>query len=347
MARRVGDRATLAYTLDGTYAALSLPEGMPGWVDTTEEMTRLAEEAGDREQLYAGRVHALGASMVLGDLQAVAAELRLLTDLAEELRQPAQTWSMAIARGMLAAFAGRNEEADQLMQQVAEAGPGVHGLDATFYYALNLQQWAVRRAQGRLAEIGESVKGFVEENRTWPLVRCTLASMLSELGQEEQAARARPTGDRRFRRGSPRYRLVLRIEPAGGGLRRPRRHNAGGASVRAPGTASRLQRHRHPEVALGCASRYLGLLATTLSRWDQASRHFEDAIAMNRRMGAAPWIAHTQADYARMLRTRDGPGDAEKAAELTHEALTIYRRLGMESWATKVAETGDSLPTRR
>jgi hypothetical protein len=33
----------------------------------------------------------------------------------------------------------------------------------------------------------------------------------------------------------------------------------------------------------GALSRYLGALATTLERWDDAARHFEDAIAMNAR----------------------------------------------------------------
>jgi uncharacterized protein HemY len=82
---------------------------------------------------------------------------------------------------------------------------------------------------------------------------------------------------------------------------------------------------------LGSASRYLGILAATLTRWDDASRHFEQAIAMNTRMGAAPWVAHTQADYARMLCARDGPGDTQKVTELRREALVVYRRLGMES----------------
>ena len=65
----------------------------------------------------------------------------------------------------------------------------------------------------------------------------------------------------------------------------------------------------HPEGIRGSVSRYLGMLAATLERWDDAAGHFEDALAMNERMGARPWLAHTQHDYARMLLVRDGPGD--------------------------------------
>jgi tetratricopeptide (TPR) repeat protein len=51
----------------------------------------------------------------------------------------------------------------------------------------------------------------------------------------------------------------------------------------------------------GAVSRYLGRLAATMERWEDAARHFEDALAMNTRMGARPWLAHTQHEYATML----------------------------------------------
>ena len=79
----------------------------------------------------------------------------------------------------------------------------------------------------------------------------------------------------------------------------------------------------------GALSRYLGALATTLERWDEAAQHFEDALAMNTRMEARLWLAHTQYQYAAMLLTRDQPGDGEKARELLRAALATARELGM------------------
>lgn len=87
------------------------------------------------------------------------------------------------------------------------------------------------------------------------------------------------------------------------------------------------------EVALGSVERYLGILASTTSRWTEAARHFEDALAMNESMGARPWLAHTQHDYARMLLDHGSPGDRERAYQLLDQALAIYRELGMESYA--------------
>ena len=82
----------------------------------------------------------------------------------------------------------------------------------------------------------------------------------------------------------------------------------------------------------GSISRYLGLLAATMRQWSDAERHFEDALTMNQRMGARPWVARTQEDYAHLLRARHAPGDRERAEELLDQALATYKELGMESY---------------
>lgn len=86
---------------------------------------------------------------------------------------------------------------------------------------------------------------------------------------------------------------------------------------------------------MGSASRYLGLLAATMKRWDDAERHFEDALEMNSRMGARPWVAHTRHDYADMLLTRDELGDREKALELVSKALDAAQEMGMKPLVEK------------
>jgi uncharacterized protein HemY len=88
----------------------------------------------------------------------------------------------------------------------------------------------------------------------------------------------------------------------------------------------------------GSVARYLGILAATLKRWQEAERHFEDAVAMNAQMGARPWLAHTHTDYARMLLARGHPDDRERALKLIRSALTTYRELGMPSEADKASE---------
>ena len=67
-----------------------------------------------------------------------------------------------------------------------------------------------------------------------------------------------------------------------------------------------------------------------LERWEDAEAHFEAALAMNARMRARPWLAHTQRDYAAMLRDRARPHELERAQSLLADAQRTYRELGME-----------------
>src|SRR3970040_1004060 len=52
-------------------------------------------------------------------------------------------------------------------------------------------------------------------------------------------------------------------------------------------------------------------------------------------MGAQPWVARTQHDYAGMLLRRDKPGDREKALALLTEALDTAQERGMKALVEK------------
>jgi class 3 adenylate cyclase len=80
----------------------------------------------------------------------------------------------------------------------------------------------------------------------------------------------------------------------------------------------------------GPVERYLGQLAATLGRYEDAARHFEAAIDFDRRLGARPLLARAQIDHARMLLERAAPGDRERALRLANEALGIAHALGMQ-----------------
>jgi len=90
--------------------------------------------------------------------------------------------------------------------------------------------------------------------------------------------------------------------------------------------------------SFGAGSRFLGQLAATMGRWQEAESHFDQGLAMNARMGAKPWLAHTQFQYARMLVARPVHGDAERARILLDHARTIARQLGMRSLETRISE---------
>jgi len=89
--------------------------------------------------------------------------------------------------------------------------------------------------------------------------------------------------------------------------------------------------------SLGAVSRYLGLLSTTMARWDDAAQYFENALEMNERMGARPLVARTQFDHGRMLLSRGKPQDRHRARALIQKALATAQELGMKSLAKKAA----------
>jgi tetratricopeptide (TPR) repeat protein len=95
-----------------------------------------------------------------------------------------------------------------------------------------------------------------------------------------------------------------------------------------------------PELCGGSVSRVLGILAATMSRWEDAARHFEDALEMNAEMGARPWLAHTRYDYGVMLMARGERGDRRRARELLEAANAAARELGMSALTEKAAALG-------
>jgi tetratricopeptide (TPR) repeat protein len=66
-------------------------------------------------------------------------------------------------------------------------------------------------------------------------------------------------------------------------------------------------------IGVGSIDRFLGILATTLGRWDDAECHFESALEMNERVRSLPYNVFTEQEYGAMLLKRDGPGDREKS----------------------------------
>jgi tetratricopeptide (TPR) repeat protein len=89
-------------------------------------------------------------------------------------------------------------------------------------------------------------------------------------------------------------------------------------------------------IRIGFVSRYLGVLAAALSRFDEATLFLQEAAEASDRIGALPWSAHAKADHARVLLARDAPGDREAADGLLRGALATYQELGMTVAAGKV-----------
>jgi DNA-binding SARP family transcriptional activator/tetratricopeptide (TPR) repeat protein len=336
LARRLDDRATLAWALEARSVVLWGPDNVDELLVLSDEIVTLADAAGECEQ--AVNAHAMRSEVLLalGELPAARADLEAAARLAQELRLPSQRWHVAVHQIGLALLAGRFPEAQQLIERANRFGERAHRAEAT--WCAVVQRFPLLLEQGGLEEIRPALEALAAERPDETLLRCLLARLECELGHETQA---RATLELLARDGfaaltkdlSWLLAIALLAEVA--------------ALVGDAQRAALLYELLGPYASLvagsphcftvGSASRYLGLLASVLSRPDEAVRHLEDAAAMNEKIAARPWHAHTKADHARVLLARDASGDRERAGDLLRDALSTYQELGMTASAGKVS----------
>jgi DNA-binding NarL/FixJ family response regulator len=96
---------------------------------------------------------------------------------------------------------------------------------------------------------------------------------------------------------------------------------------------------------VAAADMLLGLLAATLKRWDAAEQHYQAALALNRRQGARPALAHTRHHFATLLLARNRAGDRVEAASLLAAAAEDSAALGMRALAQRVGALQAQLAT--
>jgi class 3 adenylate cyclase/tetratricopeptide (TPR) repeat protein len=86
-----------------------------------------------------------------------------------------------------------------------------------------------------------------------------------------------------------------------------------------------------------------GMLARAAGRWDEATRCFEEAAALDRRY-ELPWDeARAQHEWAGVHLARGGPGDREQARDHLGQALTLFERIGARRDVEQVREALDRL----
>ncbi|TMB70379.1 MAG: hypothetical protein E6J43_02095 [Chloroflexi bacterium] len=330
MARRLGDPVTLAHVLISRHYSVGGPEAIEDRAAVYSEILRLAEQSRDKELALVGMALRIVNLVEIGDTAAADAEIEAFAALAEELRIPQHLWWAAIFRTMRTLMAGRFNEVETQAQDALILGQTSQIFDAAQTYGV--QFGILRREQGRVEEIEPAFRGFVETYGSVPQWRIGLAYIYSSLGREEDA---RAQFEFMLSGGLDKIPedllwmgsisllsevcAFLGDAPRAAELYRLPRPHAGRCVVIANAVAS-----------YGSASRFLGLLATTMHRWEHAECHFEDALVMNARIDSPPWVAWTQYQYAQMLARRGDPVGRTQAGQLLTRALMTARELGMK-----------------
>ena len=336
LARRAGSPAALAFALDGRLAAMDAPDMAAECISLARELRNVADRIGDRERLVNALDHERTRLVMTGKVREAEAALEQEGHLYDDLRQPAQLWQHHSSRAMFALAAGRMTDAEQLISLAFVFGE--RSLPSVAIPVYRLQRYALRDFQGRLEEVAPAIRSLVAEYPTRPVFRCALAYVQARLGHLPEAMRTFENLAQDGFSGLPfdqewLYGMSMLAETAW--LLRDPVSAAALYRLLAPWAAYAAA--DHPEGFRGSISRYLGLLATMTRSWSDAELHYEDAIAADTRMGARPWLAHTERDYARMLHARNGSEDRERALALLEDARRTYRELGMVSHEASTA----------
>ncbi len=328
IARRIGKPGVLAYALSGRHWSLGAAERLEERLPTSRELLAVSMRAGLKDFQSDGHASLHFDLLEKGDAAGARAQLEGYVALAKQTREPAALWLSVVYQGLWAILEGRFEDAERLANAALELARRFEHGGGPMFHAIQISR--VRAEQGRLAEMIPVIEAIAKSSPilSW---RARLAQLYAEFGREEDARRefeqlaaddfaSIPVDTTRL------LTLVYVVEAC--------------ALLRDAKRAEVLYRLLLPyakrnvvvvnAAVNGSVERYLGQLAATLGRYDDAARHFEAAIDFDRRLGARPLQARVQVDYARMLLLRGAPGDRERALRLANDALGVAHTLGMQ-----------------
>ena len=329
IARARGDLATLSYALSANLQATWWPDNPAGRRSIAQEMVRIAETLGDGERLADAHEVLCHALMEIGDIAAARTELSNLGRVVREFRQPTLLWLELASASEIALLEGDFGAAEDLTNKEAAWDRPVTAA-ADDLSSARFHRFLLRREQGRLAEEEATVRQSASELPWYPIHRAALACLLCDLGRPAEAravfdALAANEFAAMYRDSEWLVETSL-VSDACAML-----GDTEAAATLYAQLVPFAGRHAvgHPEGSVGAVDRYLGLLAATLGRLDDAVRHLTAAIEVNERMGAHPWTAHSRHDLAEVLRRRDAGGDRAEATRLDRMAAEAATALGM------------------
>ncbi len=342
-ARRIDNPAALAYALYTHRWSLMGPDNLEPRLAASDEMLQTARQADHRELELAARSCRFLDLTELGRVYEADRELAVYERLAGQLRVPRYRWRARFYRTMRMLLEGRFAEAEQLALQAMTEEERFKPADAGQVFGTQLG--TLRREQDRAAEMEPVLQNLVDRYAAAPAFRAGLALAHADMGRLADARDGFETFAVDQFQSVPRDyvwlpSLVILAEVCarlGDGAR--------------AATLYDLLRPYAPRTVLigagvvcwGALDRFLGSLAVTAGNQEAGRRHLEEALRMNTRMGARPWVGWTHYDLARLMLRHKRPSARERARDHLAAALETAAALGMARLANRSAELGAQL----
>ncbi|MGH3602157.1 MAG: ATP-binding protein [Pseudonocardiaceae bacterium] len=324
LARRLGDRLTLAYALHARHLAVWGPDNVEERVSLSVEIVELAQQAGDFSLELAGHVWHLSDLFEMGDIPGADREIEIHEALAHRAGYPHFIAHSLMFRATQAMLRGEFTDAEAFALRSLALGEQVG--DVNVRTSHHVQMAVLRALQGRPEECTAYFEPAAREHPP-ELARLVGTAFRCLAGDRTGIKEAFPVIWRARDRIPPPFWLSMTGSLAAHAgathegaviydLVRPYEHRWALAG-------------RDAVAAGGPIAYYLGMLAAALSRFDAAARHFEVAIMAATRIGARPYLALAQGAYGAMLARRGATLDRQRARQLLADALQAAKKLGM------------------
>jgi class 3 adenylate cyclase len=325
MARRLGDRATLAEVILARCSAIWEPSTAQERLNNATEFIEVAEGLADPVVLAWAHIWHVIAAVGLTNVAEAERSLTKVQNLADELGQPTLCWVAGYLTTGRLMIAGRLTEAEALAVRTRRLGMSAGQPDAGLFFGS--QRFYIRFDQGRMGELIDRLEEVLQHHESVSR-RILLALAYCEIGQNNDARRVfEPVASQLERLSIDATWLELMAVSA-----------AVCAHLQIRSSAADLVKWLAPYAnqLVGAGTYWwrpvswpLGLLSATLGRFDEAEARFAAAAATEERIGAPAWLARTRLDWARMLTIRRQPADATRARQLLGQALATARELGL------------------
>ncbi len=338
MARRIDDIRLLAYALEARFQARDGPDHVQDQNRDAEELWRIAQATDDPEITEWSCLHRYEIAVESGQRALADHLLEELARLCARRRLPRLDLTLTMHQTGRAIRHGQFTEAEALIARSQTLWPRT----AVISFQLTTLRWE----QDRIAEVEDLIRtrlDFLPNQILWRAIKVTLKL---ETGDERSArAEFNDIAAAGFT-NIPREVFWLRTMS----------WLAYDAAMLADAERARqiydlLSPYRDHNTFIlsnsdqtgGSVSYYLGLLATTMEKWELADQHFREALERNERWEIWPYAAHTRYGWAAMLLQRGRPEDLPLARELLQHALEAAEQMGMSRLARISRETNDRL----
>lgn len=292
-----------------------------------EELAELGRAARDGYVLMIAEWVRFRARLMEGDMESAVAAAEAYNAVGEEFRVLQGPYFAVLTRATFALWDARTDDAERLVHEALFVGQANEEPIAANQYSAQL--FDLRWMQDRFDELIPVMQAFMEADPEIPW-RAALALMYAYRGDRESA---RAILDDYARDGFAHVRRDANWLAAVGALAitvwtlDAREYAEPLYGLFAPWEGYNVLVGAPCFISLN-GSHHLAMLAATLGRWDDAERHFADAIEMYERTGAKAWPTVLRREFAERLLRRGGPGDAERAHEMLDRALADARATG-------------------